>query len=235
MQQIPYKWYKILAITLVMYALVYGLIIDIPTDIGMLDETVRNLFYHVPMWFGMMLIMFVGWVYSMLYLVTLKPEYDIYASELCNSGILMGLAGLFTGMLWAYGTWGSPWTNDAKLNGVAVGMCMYGGYWLLQKSIEDDDKRARLSSVFNVFVFPLFIALIYVMPKFAKFSIHPGSGDTVNFKKYNMNGNMQMVFYPAVIGFTLLFVWLAELRIRIRKIKLKQLNEELYTEHIVTK
>ncbi|NQW41957.1 MAG: cytochrome c biogenesis protein CcsA [Bacteroidetes bacterium] len=235
MKRIPNKWFKILSILLVLYVLVYGLLIPLPSDVGMLDETIRNLFYHVPMWFGMMLIMLVAWIYSMLYLVKMNPNYDIYATELNNVGIIMGLAGLFTGMLWGFGTWGTPWTNDPKLNGVAVGMCMYGGYWLLQKSIHDNEKRARLIAVFNIFIFPLFIALIYVMPKLATFSIHPGSGDTVNFKTYNKTNNMQMVFYPAVIGWSLLFVWIAELRIRIKKLKLKKENEELFTQHIVTK
>jgi heme exporter protein C len=60
------------------------------------------------------------------------------------------------------------------------------------------------------------------MPKLADFSVHPGSGDTVNFKTYNDGSLMQMVFYPAGIGFTLLFLWIAELRFRYCKLRQKQ-------------
>lgn len=233
MKKIPNLWYKLLSILIVAYVLVYGLLINLPTDVGILDETIRNLFYHVPMWFGMVLILLAAWINSIMYLNNGDSKRDVYASELTNTGILMGFCGLFTGMFWAYNTWGTPWTNDPKLNGVAAGMAMYGGYWLLQKSVVDQQKRARLSAVYNVFVFPLFVALIYIMPKVAKFSIHPGSGESVNFRAYNQTNNMELVFYPAVIGWTLLFVWIAELRTRTVILKRKKENEKLYSDHLV--
>lgn len=220
------SWYKVLAVLITGYTLVYGLIIDLPSDVGILDETIRNLFYHVPMWFGMILILMAAWINSIMYLTKPATKRDIYASELTNAGILMGLCGLFTGMFWAYNTWGTAWTNDPKLNGVAAGMAMYGGYWLLQRSVNDPEKRARLSAVYNVFVFPLFIALIVVMPKLAQSSIHPGSGESVNFKTYNTSHNMELVFYPAVIGWCLLFVWIAELRTRLRILEIQKEHEE---------
>lgn len=228
------SWYKVLAVLIVGYTLIYGLLIDLPNDVGILDETIRNLFYHVPMWFGMILILLAAWINSILYLSRPNTKRDIYASELTNAGILMGFCGLFTGMFWAYNTWGTAWTNDPKLNGVAAGMAMYGGYWLLQRSVADAEKRARLAAVYNVFVFPLFIALIVIMPKLAQSSIHPGSGESVNFKTYNSTNNMEMVFYPAVIGWCLLFVWIAELRTRTRLLEIHQEHEENSTHHIVS-
>lgn len=228
------SWYKLLAVLIVGYTLIYGLLIDLPNDVGILDETIRNLFYHVPMWFGMILILLAAWINSILYLGKPNTKRDIYASELTNAGILMGFCGLFTGMFWAYNTWGTAWTNDPKLNGVAAGMAMYGGYWLLQRSVADAEKRARLAAVYNVFVFPLFIALIVIMPKLAQSSIHPGSGESVNFKTYNSSNNMEMVFYPAVIGWCLLFVWIAELRTRTRLLEIHQEHEENSTHHIVS-
>jgi len=234
MKSIPNKWYKVLAVLLIGYALIYGLLIKLPSDVGVLDETIRNLFYHVPMWFGMMLVMLAAWINSMMYLSKPSVKRNIYASELTNVGLLMGFCGLFTGMFWAYNTWGQPWTNDPKLNGVAAGMAMYGGYWLLQKSVNDPEKGARLAAVYNVFVFPLFIALIYVMPKLSQFSIHPGSGESVNFKSYNKTNNMELVFYPAVIGWTLLFVWIAEVRTRYQLVKLQKEDEENISKHVIS-
>lgn len=234
MTRIPNAWYKILAVIIVGYTLVYGLLIELPTDVGILDETIRNLFYHVPMWFGMMLILLAAWINSIIYLNKPSIKRDIYATELTNVGLLMGFCGLFTGMFWAYNTWGTPWTNDPKLNGVAAGMAMYGGYWLMGRSINDNEKRARLSAVYNVFVFPLFIALIYIMPKLSQFSIHPGSGESVNFKSYNKTNNMEAVFYPAVIGWTLLFVWIAELRSRTVLLTTNSKNEENISKHIIS-
>jgi heme exporter protein C len=234
MLRIPNAWYKILAILIVGYTLIYGMLIHLPTDVGILDETIRNLFYHVPMWFGMVLVLGAAWVNSIIYLNKPTQKRDVYATELTNVGILMGFCGLFTGMFWAYNTWGTPWTNDPKLNGVAAGMAMYLGYWLMGRSINDPEKRARLQAVFNVFIFPLFVSLIYVMPKLAQFSIHPGSGESVNFKTYNNTNNIQHVFYPAVIGWTLLFVWIAELRARTTLLLYNKKNEESFSKHIIS-
>ena len=66
------------------------------------------------------------------------------------------------------------------------------------------------------------------MPKLAKFSIHPGSGESVNFKTYNKTNNMEMVFYPAIIGWTLFFVWIAEIRARYEILKQRKENEKLF-------
>ena len=219
------NWWKILASGLVIYSIIGGMLFNVP-HLPILHESIRNVYFHVPMWFGMMLILMAAWVNSIMFLSKPSTKRDVYASELTNVGILMGFCGLFTGMFWAYNTWGTAWTNDPKLNGVAAGMAMYGGYWLIQKSVNDSEKRARLAAVYNVFVFPLFLALIVVMPKLAQSSIHPGSGESVNFKSYNSTNNMEMVFYPAVIGWCLLFVWIAELRTRFRLLEIQKEHEE---------
>lgn len=234
MGRIPNLWYKVLAVIIVAYVLAYGLLIPLPLDVGILEETIRNLFYHVPMWFGMMLILLAACVNSIMYLGKPSKKRHLIAMELTNAGILMGLCGLFTGMLWATYTWGKPWTNDPKLMGVAIGMAIYGGYWLILKSVNDEERGARLAAVYNVFVYPVFIALIYVMPKLSAFSIHPGSGDSVNFKEYGDPNTMRKVFYPAVIGWTMLFVWIAELRTRYQLIKTKQTHEENTSSHIIS-
>jgi len=43
----------------------------------------------------------------------------------------------------------------------------------------------------------------------------------MNFK--DIDSNMRMVFYPAVIGWTLLGVWIATLKIRLSLLKEKQM------------
>jgi hypothetical protein len=45
---------------------------------------------------------------------------------------------------------------------------------------------------------------------------------------------MEFVFYPAVIGWALLFVWIAELRTRYQLLKFKKENEKILSNHIVS-
>lgn len=183
---------------------------------GILYETIRNLNYHVPMWFTMIALLLVAFIYSIMLLNTGNQAYDHQAYGFSAAGILFGLMGVETGAFWARHTWGVYWTSDPKLNGAAIALLMYLAYMILRSAIEDQDKRSRISAVYNILAYPLFIVLIIVLPKVADFSLHPGSGDSVGFNTYDLNNNLRKVFYPAVVGWILLGVWIAELTTRLR-------------------
>lgn len=190
-----------------------------------LNESIRNLLYHVPMWFSMIfLLAFSAW-YAIKYLSTGNIDHDLRSDSLVRVGILAGILGCLTGMVWARVTWGTWWPRDPKLNGVAIGMLMYFAYLLLRGGIRDDHQKARVGAVYNLFVFPVFIALIIVMPKLAGDSLHPGAGGTVTFKQYDLDNTMRMFFYPAVIGWILTYAWIGSLLYRYRKIEF-ELTEE---------
>lgn len=213
------SWWKYGTLGLLAFVLIAGLMIDVPKDVGMLDHTIRNLFYHVPMWFTMILLLLCSWILSMMYLQKEAIQYHQWSYALAMSGIIAGLCGITTGMLWANVTWGAPWTRDPKLNGAAIGMLIYLGYWLLGSAIPNAQLNRKVSAMYNVFVFPIFFALIWVMPKLSNFSIHPGSGDTVGFNQYDLNNNMRTVFYPAIIAWFGLFLWISEMRVRISRLQ----------------
>jgi len=191
-----------------------------------LNESVRNLFYHVPMWFAMLALLGIAAWYALKYLRFSNLEDDIMADALIRVGILAGILGCITGATWARVTWQSWWpAADPKLNGVAIGMTMYMAYLLLRSTMNDPYQRARITSVYSVFIFPIFIALIVIMPKLSPNSLHPGSGGTVGFNKYDLDSTMRLFFYPAVIGWIALFYWIANLRLRIAQLNEKQLNK----------
>lgn len=204
-------WWKILGAVLVLYAIIAGFLADVPVTLGMLDETIRNLFYHVPMWFAMIGLLFVAAVYNVLYLHKGSFKHYLIADSIIKVCVLFGALGIITGMIWAKSTWGHWWTRDPKLNGAAAGMLIYGAYIILGNSMDDKHIRAKTLSIYNLFVYPIFIALILVMPKLIDFSAHPGAGDTQGFTVYDMNNNLRKVFYPAVVGWMLLANWVASL------------------------
>src|SRR5687768_3539440 len=109
------NWVKIIAILLLLYVHIGGLLFDVPR-LNILNETIRALYFHVPMWFGMVLLFLVSLVYSVLYLLKPSPETDIRSVEFANVGLIFGMLGMITGMLWANYTWGSPWHGDPKQN-----------------------------------------------------------------------------------------------------------------------
>jgi heme exporter protein C len=217
------SWWKLTGVLLVLYALIAGLILPVP-DLAILEQSIRNLYYHVPMWFGMIFLLLASMVYSIKQLGSGKAEFDIKASQYANAAILFGAMGIITGMIWAKNTWGAYWTNDPKLNGAAIGMLMYLAYTVLRSSIEDDEKRARVSAVYNVFCFPIFVVLIFILPRLTD-SLHPGNGGNPGFNAYDLDNRLRMVFYPAVLGWTLIGFWIANLAIRVQLLNYKLENE----------
>ena len=114
-------WWKILAGILLLYAVIGGFFITVSFEgMEVAAESMRNLFYHVGMWFGMLTMLITGFVYSLRYLQKFDEQDDIRAVEAVNVGLMFGFLGIFTGMIWANFTWGSPWVKDPKLNGAAV-------------------------------------------------------------------------------------------------------------------
>ena len=201
------KWWKILGIILVLYSIIAGLLMPVP-KLNILNETIRNLYFHVTMWFSMIVLMFSSMKQSLQFLNGFDKIHDLKAKTYASTGIFMGLLGLTTGMIWAQYTWGTFWVNDPKLNG---------------NSIENEDSKARVSAIYNIIAFVMMIVFIGVLPRMTD-SLHPGNGGNPAFGNYDLDSNMRMVFYPAVIGWILIGSWIAQLRFRIKLLEIKKEN-----------
>jgi heme exporter protein C len=206
------NWWKILGVLLVMYSIIAGFLLPVPV-LPILHETIRNLYFHVTMWFAMIIILGASVVYGIKFLRSANERYDIISSEAANVGLLLGILGITTGSLWAKNTWGAWWTNDAKLNGAAVGLLFYLAYLILRNALPDDEKRGRISAIYNVFAYTMLLVFIMILPRMTD-SLHPGNGGNPGFGGYDLDGGMRAVFYPAIIGWTLLGVWILNLRVR---------------------
>lgn len=220
------SWWKILSFVLLIYTCVMGFTVKIPVLDGRLQQSIRNLFFHVPMWFAMMVLFCVSVVYAIKYLNGQKPIDDFYATEYARTGLIFGSLGLITGAIWANYQWGQPWSSDPKQNGAAIALLIYFAYFVLRGSVHDEEKRAKLSSVYNIFAFCMLFPTIWILPRLTE-SLHPGGQGSEGNPALNgkdLAPEMRMVFWPAVIGWTILGVWIATLRIRTRIITEKLLS-----------
>jgi len=215
-----YIW-KLSALVLILYSVIAGQLVHVP-DLPIIHETIRNLFYHVCMWFAMFVMFGTSLVYSIRYLMSNKPTDDVKASESVYNGIFFGILGLITGMIWAKFTWGDFWTNDPQLNGAAVSMMAYLAYAVLRSSIDEKAMRARISAVYNIFAFMLLIIFLGVLPRIADSSLHPGTGGNSSTME-GLDFTMRLVFYPAAIGWIMVAYWLLEIRVRKQKL-IRNLN-----------
>ena len=197
-----------------------GFLLRIPR-INILEHTARNLYFHVPMWFTMLAAASVSGYQSYKSLKTKQLIHDIRAVEAARLAVLFGILGLITGAVWARYTWyvGTPkwWTFDPKQTMAAIGVLMYGAYFVLRSTIDESHKKARIAAVYNLFATSTLPFLLYVLPRQFE-SLHPGAEGNPAFSEIT-HPIMRLVFYPAVIGFIALFWVIYTQRVRLNSMR----------------
>jgi heme exporter protein C len=221
-------WWKILSIILLIYTFIAGLLIPLPHKVAYEDsnlyESMRNFFFHVPMWFSQLVLITVSLVYSIKYLRKPDPVYDIYATEFARTGTVLGCLGLITGAIWATYTWGAGWSNDPKQIGAAIALLIYVAYFVLRNSMPDIDKRGRVAAVYNIFAYFIYIPMIMILPRLTE-SLHPGgkgSEGNPGLGGSSLDATMRLVFWPGVLGWILLATWITSLLLRVRLLEEKK-------------
>lgn len=190
---------------------------------SVLGETIRNIYFHVPLWFAMITLFATSVYYSIKYIRDKQAIYEQKSESMVIVGVIFGILGTITGAIWAKFTWGSYWSFDVKQNMAAISLLIYGGYFLLKSSITDPDAKGRIGSIYNIFAFVIIIPLIFVIPR--RFdSLHPGNGGNPALGTQDLDNTMRLVFYPAVISYIILGFWIAQLVYRINLINSKLVN-----------
>jgi heme exporter protein C len=226
-------WYKILCVLLLAYVLTAGFLFRFPA-LPVLNETIRNVFFHVPMWYTMIICFTVSGVYAIKYLMTPTFKNDLYSVQFAKVGLFFGLLGLITGMEWAGVTWGEIWSSDPKQIGAAACLSTYLAYIVLRNSIQDDDKIARISAVYNIFAFALLFPLVYIIPAHST-SLHPGGngkGAEIMGTLMTQSAHLRKVTLPALFAWVTLGIWITTLTIRYRLIEHKLSNQPIKTTTI---
>jgi heme exporter protein C len=184
------------------------------------------------MWMAMMVLFTTSVVYAIKYLRTNKLANDIYSRQFAAVGIIFGVLGYATGSIWMSYTWADPnnpasasfsaIAREPKLIGTAIALLVYFAYLVLRDSIKDIDKRAKVSAVYNIFAYALLFPTLYIIPRILP-SLHPGKEGNPALDTRDVDSSMKVVFYPAMIAWSLLGVWIATLKVRLNLIKEKSL------------
>lgn len=220
------SWWKILCATLLIYTVIGGLLFRAPAR-EILHESIRNLFFHVCMWFGMMILYTVSVVYSIKYLRSQRLRDDIYALNFAKVGTVFGVLGYATGIVWASYTWteyasSAQIFREPKLLGAAIALLVYFAYFVLRGSINDIDRRARVGAVYSIFAYIMLFPSIWILPRLLE-SLHPGREGNPALNFNDLDNKLRIVFYPAIVGWTLLGLWITSFKIRIDLLKDKSI------------
>ncbi|MEQ9308561.1 MAG: cytochrome c biogenesis protein CcsA [Balneolaceae bacterium] len=211
-------WKYIVAIWMTL-VIAGGILIQIP-EIPILEQTARNIFFHVPMWMAMFSMFTVSFIYSIRYLNNQNQIFDIKAESAARVGMVFGVCGLLTGSLWARFTWGTWWTfAEPKMNLAALAMMIYVAYFVLRSAFDDEEKRAKISAVYNIFAVTTVPFLLYVVPRQLT-SLHPGADGNPAFSEITAV-ELRYILYPAMLGFIAVAFWLYDITHRYKTVQSK--------------
>ena len=211
------KVWKYLIVVWMSIVIMGGFLINIPF-IPILEQTARNIFFHVPMWMAMYSMFLISLYYSIQYLINPRWVCDVKAEASAKTGVVFGICGLLTGSLWARFTWGTWWTfAEPKMNLAALALMIYVAYFMLRSAFDDQKKRARISAVYNIFAVTTIPFLLYVVPRQLT-SLHPGAEGNPAFSEITA-AELRFILYPAMMGFIALSYWVYDITYRAKRVQ----------------
>ena len=175
-----------------------------------LEQNAKIIFFHVPTAWLTVIAFFMTAFYSFKYLRKRNLDDDAKSYAAAQLGIIFCILATITGSVWAKFAWGAFWSWDPRQTSIFALLLIYGAWFALRSSIESEDKRATLSSVYAIIAFVTVPFFIFVMPRIMT-GLHPGSADDTNagpVVNFKMNANMQLIFFLSLIGFTILYFWM---------------------------
>lgn len=191
-----------------------------------LDERIKILNLHVPMaWIAVVAYM-MSMIYAIKYLRTNDFKWDMYNTATASLGTLFAILATVTGMFWAKYNWGTYWNWDPRQTSIFILIMIYAAFFALRSAIDNDERRAKLSSVYSIISFITVPFLVFVLPRLAS-GLHPGSKDDVNAgplvsgQAGALDSNMMYSFGLSLFAFTLIYFWILNMLLRTNKINQK--------------
>ncbi len=192
--------------------------------VPVLQETTRVLYFHIPA--AWVTVLALGWsmVASALYLKTRRLAYDDHAATAAELGLLFCVGATVSGSLWAKAMWGSYWNWDPRETSIFFLLLLYVAYLALRGAVDEPAKRARLAAVYSLAAFVAVPFLMFVVPRLYD-TLHPDP--IINPRgKVDMDARIRLVFTAMLLGFTGLFVWMLNLRVRVLRLERRRAEAE---------
>lgn len=129
-------------------------------------------FFHVPVALASFLVFFFTAFYGVRFLMTREKHYDTKARIATEVTLLFVILTLITGDLWTRFEWGVWWVWEPRLTTYFIMTMLIIAYFVLRRSIEDEERRATYAAVFGAIAF-LDAPLSYAITRLIPSSVHP--------------------------------------------------------------
>ena len=194
---------------------------------------VQKIFYlHVPLAIVALGGFVAGGVYAVRYLRSRDRADDLRSYVAIHLSLILGLAVLATGSIWAKASWGAWWVwDEPTLVSFLIVFLLFACYQPLRFSIEDPERQARYAAVFAI-IGGAFVPLNFLAVRLADSLIHPRVLSTTGG---SMPGEMRITFLVSVVAMVVLFItlWKYELTSKHAGMQLRALKRRLGGEDAV--
>jgi len=191
-----------------------------------LEERIKILNLHVPLAWIAVVAYLMSMIYAIKYLKTKEMVWDIYTTSTAALGTFYAILATVTGMLWAKYNWGAYWNWDPRQTSIFVLIMIYAAYFALRSAIDNEERRAKLSSVYSIISFITVPFLVFVLPRLSS-GLHPGSADDGNAgplvtqQTGSLDTTLVYGFGLALFSFTIIYFWILNILVRYKKISYK--------------
>lgn len=205
--------------TLLLFAVVLGLVLFYAPREALMGEVQRVFYFHVS----------AGWVGALAFLVTAiagavylwrsDPKWDRVAVASVEIGVIFTLINIVSGSIWARPVWNTWWTWDPRLVTATIMELIYIAYLMLRQGIEDPERRARFGSVYGIVGF-ISVPITFLSIRLLR-TIHPvviGSSDPTAEGTFDMTPRMLQTFMFSLLTFTFVYATLLWHRLRLQRL-----------------
>jgi heme exporter protein C len=192
---------------------------------------IQKIFYiHVPLAIVTLFGFMAGGLMAIKYLRSGDRGWDMRSYVAIHLSIVLAVAVLITGAIWAKASWGHWWVwDEPTLVSFLIIFLLYCCYQPLRFSIEDPDRQARYAAVFAI-IAGAFVPLNFVAVRLAQAFSHPRVLSTTGG---NLPGSMRLTFLVSLVAMALLYItlWKLELTAKNASNQLRRLRRRLELEY----
>jgi heme exporter protein C len=179
-----------------------------------MEELYRNVFFHVPINAVTYTAFTITLIGSIAYLKSRDMKWDVIAASSAKLGMIFGTLTLLTGMVWAKPAWETYWNWGPRETTMLLLWFVFAAYFTLRSAIEDEEARARLSSVMGIFGY-VGIPLTYISTT-RWFSLHP------RLEEFSLASEMTPILVLMIFSVLCLFFYLLWLDVKVEKLIIKK-------------
>jgi heme exporter protein C len=193
-----------------------------PPDVEQ-GQVIRLMYVHVPAAWLAYLSFTVVFVASIGYLATKRIRWDRVAAASAEVGVLFTALTIVLGSLWGKPVWGVWWTWDPRLTTTAILLLIYIGYLAVRRLPDSPAKRARWAAVVGIVGF-VDVPIVHLSVRLWR-SQHQAPARLLGVP--DLAPSMGIALMVGVLAFTLVYLYLMALRMRVGRLEDRAVAEAL--------